>query len=290
MALLTPTLPRNLVIRTAAQDVLQIYRDKPWEMFTGKPLEVFDPLVAKYPKDAEVYEWRGYFRSEVRFNSEPNLQGARDDFTQALRLAPSKPDNYVGRAIVNFDLGQLALAEADYTEALKFGAKAFDLPERLSNQAFFVLLSRAETRWLLGKAKGAAQDYALALKDKTVWEKLWPSDDLWRLFWKRGVCYFASGDLKSALNDLDRAIAMIQTEEMASWLAAMPYLYEELYLERGYLRVALGDEVGALADFRQTVELINKPVIVRGEIQQIPRAIDFGSGRGITWLYSSDLT
>jgi tetratricopeptide (TPR) repeat protein len=100
--------------------------------------------------------------------------------------------------------------------------------------SYFILLSRANSYVSLERFEEAIADCdAAALRAGE-------NDEDFRIYTLRGYCRFRLGNLDAALGDLARAVALGTNEA-------------ELYLWRGLIYRALGDELAATDDLAQFV-------------------------------------
>lgn len=78
-------------------------------------LQGYDTFVTPAPLTADDYYHRGLF-----FQGQGDLDGALEQFNQAIALEPENPDLYFSRGLTQSDLGDQQQAIADYSKAIEF--------------------------------------------------------------------------------------------------------------------------------------------------------------------------
>ena len=106
---------------------------------------------------AQVHTQLGLFRFE-----EGDPEGAREDFSQAIRLNPTYVRAYNNRGGARKSFGDLHGALKDYDQAIKLDPKYV--------KAYY---NRANTRRIGGDLQGAIKDYDQAIKLNPKWWPAW---------------------------------------------------------------------------------------------------------------------
>lgn len=169
------------------------------------------------PQTASDYLCRG----DKRLSS-GDLDGAIDDFTEAIRLSPGDGAGHRGRGRARYRKGDLQGAIGDLTEAIR--------------------LNPLDVRALRlrGDAHGDNRDFKAAVAAYNEVLRLDPTDQIAWL--NRGQARLELGELEAALADTNEAIRLDSEDSMAR-------------NNRGYLRLLQGDVEGARQDFRRATEL-----------------------------------
>ena len=199
---------------------------------------------------AQVYDSRNVCRRQLS-----DFAGAVADGEQAVALHPEMPRYHSNLGFARMWAGDASGGIADLTHALELDPQEYwalgyrgmcyqrlgaheraiaDFNRLLSDPAtsYFILLSRADSYVSLEQFEQAIADCdAAALR---AGEK----DEDYRIYTLRGYCYFRLGDMDAALGNLSRAVAL------RSNLA-------ELYLWRGLIYRAIGDEAAAADDLAE---------------------------------------
>lgn len=206
----------GLVIFVASFALLTFNRNYVW----FDTMTLFNDVIEKQPGVAWAYGTRGAFRLHNN-----DLNGARQDLDQALKLDPNYSPSLYFRANLNY-LSQ------DYPAAL------VDLDQALAQTPNMASLYRDR-----GKVKGALQDNQGALDDFNRAIALDPQSDAY--YW-RAVIKNTEGDYQAALADLNIVI-----EQLPDYAAAF-------YL-RGIVKLNLNDKAGACDDVAQALSLGYQP-------------------------------
>ena len=131
-------------------------------------------LIQKLPDEAAVWSNRGNVR--VRRN---NLNGALDDYSQAIALAPLEPDPYLNRGAVWEAMGEWEKAIADYNRVLKLNP---DDPAAFNNR---------------GNAEAGQGEWDLAIADYQAAITLQPSFSL--AYGNYALALYQTGDTPQAI-------------------------------------------------------------------------------------------
>ncbi|MDA0269297.1 MAG: tetratricopeptide repeat protein [Cyanobacteria bacterium] len=181
------------------------------------PADPTVPAVFAFNEEAERWFNQGLDRVYLK-----DYEGAIDAFSKSLSAA-SDYRVYLERGKVYAHLGRWTQAITDYTQALSLSAV----------DDFYV-------HFLRGQAWEAVGDFKSAIADYTESIRIYPSDGLG--YTRRGAVYAKTGQLLLAHRDFKAAI-----EQNAG--------RSEAYVERGNLRLMLGNAAGALADYRIAIKL-----------------------------------
>lgn len=127
-----------------------------------------------------------YHRALAR-NELGDLDGARDDYSQAIRNEPGEPVYYANRALVEMAGENWEAAERDLSRAIE-----------LNDSSTRLRYLRYQVRQALGDNEGAQSDFAQFLRQE-------PDDEESRLV--RGAILLQQGDRAGALKEFDRAIS-----------------------------------------------------------------------------------
>jgi tetratricopeptide (TPR) repeat protein len=165
---------------------------------------------------AEDYVQRGHERYE-----EGDVDGAVDDYTEALDIGGDDPDVYRKRGVARAAMNDVDGAIEDWTQALELD------PDHVEAR-----VDRALAYYEDQQPEKALEDFNKAVEHEERAE----------IFANRGVARFQTGDVEGAREDLNRAIDMDDESVPA-------------YLNRAMLRQATGDLVGAFKDYDKVVEI-----------------------------------
>ena len=201
------------------------------------------------PADGRAHAVRG-----LALQSEGDLAGAVDAFTQALDCSRPEVSAYVYRGVLRVDGGDLDGAEADAGHAVS------ELPRAPAGHWI-----RGRARALRGDRYGALEEYELALALDPTHAATHSS---------RADVYVEMGDLARALTEMDQAVALSGAGTMfynrgnvklasrdldgaeADFTRALERDPSDMqaYLNRGTARLLRGKREGALEDFRRAAE------------------------------------
>lgn len=199
--------------------------DKPYFYLRGRDyimggqyreaIESLNLLLRALPK-----EYEGYFlRGVAKYNMD-DMQGALQDFSNAIFHNPIYTMAYQYRGIVLSRLGQ-------YDEALSDFAHAIEMRPNYAGAYY----SRAVTNFL-------NQQFASAISDYNQYLRIEPRDP--QAYVNRGTAYLYAADTLAALSDFDRAIAV------------NPYMPDG-YLRRGLISLVRGQTEDGIKDMDQTL-------------------------------------
>ena len=144
-------------------------------------IQYFNQVIHLKPYLAEPY----FYRSIAKIQLE-DYQGALRDCNAAIERNPFSPGCYYARGYIYRQLNQLELAEADYTEALRFS------PE---NRTYMIL--RADTRALMKHYDEALEDIDQLLRREPQSASGWS---------ERGRVCMLKGDTLPALDAFSEAV------------------------------------------------------------------------------------
>lgn len=150
-----------------------------------------------------------------------DVDGAVDDYTEALEMAGDDSDIYRQRGVARAAMNDIDEAIEDWTTALE-----------LDSENVSALVDRALARLETGQAEEALEDYDRAAE----------LDERAEIFANRGVARFQTGDFEGAKEDLDHALELDEESVPA-------------YLNRAMIRQATGDLVGAFKDYGAAIEI-----------------------------------
>ena len=175
-----------------------------------------------YPTPEALYN-RGISKYEF-----DDLQGAIEDFNEAIRLYPDYAKAFSNRGIAKYDHGDLQGAIEDFDEAIRLE------PDHV--KAFY---NRGKVKNILGDPLGAIEDFNETIRLKP---------DSTPAFFHRGNTKSDLGDLRGAIEDFDEAIRLKPD-------------YAEAYFNRGLAKDALVDIQNAIEDYDNAIRL--KPELAR---------------------------
>ncbi|GAC1460995.1 MAG: hypothetical protein NVSMB70_06840 [Chamaesiphon sp.] len=172
-------------------------------------IEDYTQAIQLNPNFANVYYERGLTRYKLGEN-----QKAIEDYTQAIELNPNFADAYYERGSVrNYSLGDLQGAIEDYTQSINLNPK--------NTEAYY---ERGLARYYIGDKQGAKEDYAQVILLNPNNTKLFYSshetgstlvshDNQAESLYKLGVRLFKKGDKTGAIQKLQEALAIFQVRE-----------------------------------------------------------------------------
>jgi tetratricopeptide (TPR) repeat protein len=163
-----------------------------------------------------------YYNRALARHQNGDLEAARADFDQSLKLAPQHPDAWLNRGVLQQQMGNFDEAWQDYSRAINLhprGAEAWynrgylkflqqdyrqalaDFNRALALQPKLIeaLVNRSVARMQLGDAAGALSDCTQAIRLQPNDAKAWNN---------RGVIYNDLGQPARALSDFNRALRL----------------------------------------------------------------------------------
>ncbi len=167
------------------------------------------------------------------FSRQGDLDRAREEFAEALRLEPQRPEAHYNLANIDFRQGELEKAEAGYREAVRRNP--------YYESAHLALALVSERR---GAPEKASNKYREVIHNLPFSPR--PYLGLSRLL-------LVEGEPEEAIRVIDRGL-----EENPR--------VPEFHLYRGMARERAGDRKGAIGDFRRGVELAPRSVPLRMEL------------------------
>jgi len=182
-------------------------------------IQAMDKAIKKYEKNARAYEIRGFMNIRLQNNSD-----ALRDFSKSIKLNPSSPWPYYGKAKVKQKIEDFegAIQELDF--AVKKCIPLQSIHWRIRRM-------KANCYLALGDYKGALLDLKLFSKRKLA------DDDTINLQWKKDVCYKYGlalseiGEYKEAIAIFDKALEY--EDQTASVSDAEIYLQQGLTAKKG---------------------------------------------------------
>ncbi|MEK7486111.1 MAG: tetratricopeptide repeat protein [Planctomycetota bacterium] len=220
-------------------------------LFRTQTRSIYDKLallegMESDPETAEDFIERGWRKYRQR-----DLEGAIQDYDQAILLDPRNDEAYRKRGTAKKAKHELSGAIEDYTQAILLNPK--------ESQSY---TQRAETRMY-------ERDFQVAIQDCT-WAIELNAEDVYAYYY-RGNAKKELGDLEGAILDYSKALALnpqlavvynrrgLAKNEQEFWDEAIEDYTQALllnkedvyaYLNRGNARHAKGDFLGALEDLR----------------------------------------
>lgn len=259
-----------------AQTAAQLFAQAKTEPDPHAQIKLLNRVVAKAPKMADAYHYRGdAYRSLGR-----NKQ-AVDDYTHTIKLRPKDPFRYYARALVYMDMGRHAQAVADLTRAaqLKPSYRNFYLARARANAALNKYSDAiADYKKYLGKRKISAD---LALEITPVYVKSYRYSDA-QLLLNTAIAqgkdnadvHFWQGRVFSGLGKTDEAVSAY------SKAVNRDDSYAQAYRFRAAAFKDMEDYPAALEDFSKLIELqpeasyYNRRGLVYEEMGQFKKAAE----------------
>lgn len=171
--------------------------------------------------DSDFYRFRGYAKVDVKDDS-----GALADFIQFIKINPKHELGYGNSAPVRARLKDFKGAISDYTKAIELTSE---------DNSDIIAMDYVER----GDAKDSLKDYDGALAD---YNRAIEIDN------EQSEAYFSRGNLKNKLS--------AYYEAMSDYTKAITLEKDKkYYLNRGKLKLFLGDKRGACLDLSQSGEL-----------------------------------
>jgi tetratricopeptide (TPR) repeat protein len=165
-----------------------------------------------------------FYRGLARYRL-GQFEPAIADFTEHLQSQPEDARAYYNRGLAQFAWGDVAAAIADYHQALTYAAGLYPAEmSNLYNDLGIAYLSISKPREAL-----FALDQAVAMN----------ASDL-RAYFNHGCVCHQQGKYVAALEDFDHVLKLDPN-------------HAETYLNRGGSKHLLGDNAGAIADFRAAI-------------------------------------
>jgi tetratricopeptide (TPR) repeat protein len=180
-----------------------------------------------YPTQAETFLNRGL---DAAYRG--NYQRAIALYSKTLKLAPTHDVAFLERGKARYEVKDFQGAIADFSQAMEY------------NPTFSSLYN------LRGQAKMRAGDLAGAIADFTIAIEIYPES--YDVYWLRGKLYAQVGDTAKSLKDLNQAIAINPDYALA-------------YADRGMVRIASRDIMGATSDYQLAAKLLNQTNIADNE-------------------------
>jgi tetratricopeptide (TPR) repeat protein len=239
-------------------------------------LYYLNQLVELRPQDKTIWLGRGQCREETQ-----DLQGAIEDYTEALRLDEKFTEALFNRAMLHYQMEKFGFAITDFTQLLAipgagptnvvyYGSSASNppgavshlvtMPNRLAPIYHYLGLCKLKTTDYAGALADFDQALALAPKEATYWVN-------------RGLARVRLGQHTEAMADFHQALLLepdnshalynlslidptsAKTVEAYDKVIGQNESFAPAYVNRGQARFAQGNFAGALADFNQAVAL-----------------------------------
>lgn len=180
-------------------------------------IETLTKAIEACPTDADAYRFRA-----ASFMETNQFDKALQDYSTAIKLAPQNPNPYVSIAWIYLKMG-------DYEKAIESTSKAIALNSSLSMAYKY----RADARNNLKQYNEAIDDYTSALKrDANLLDALR----------NRALVYLNAGNFQGVLEDMNRAIGIIEPEIAPATDGTLPRHpgAAEYFHIRGYAYYRLG--------------------------------------------------
>ncbi|MFN6498795.1 MAG: tetratricopeptide repeat protein [Nostoc sp. DedQUE01] len=182
--------------------------------------EDYTQVIQIAPKNTNAYIKRGDARYALK-----DYQAAIKDYTQAIQIVPKNIDAYIKRGNTHNSLKKYQAAIKDYTQAIQIGPKNID-----------AYIKRGNTHYSLKKYQAAVKDYTqvIQIAPKNV-----------NAYIKRGHSRFFIKQYQAAINDYTRAIQIAPDSVDA-------------YKNRAAVHEKLGNKQQAIKDDQKAVTLYKK--------------------------------
>ena len=162
------------------------------------------------------------------------IDAAIESYTRAIELSPNYAEAYVQRGLAKRARGDLAGSIEDYEKAASINPKSI-VGNRFVAQAY-------SNR---GFIKLNALDADSAIEDFTKAININPNED--GHYYRRGYARLIKEDLAEALNDLNKALTVVGSDNFSS--------KSEIYATRGIVKLLQGKNADAQMDFDECVKL-----------------------------------
>jgi Flp pilus assembly protein TadD len=234
---------------------------------------------------AKGFATRGYSKQNKN-----DLQGALDDYSQAILFDPGFEDFYLKRGVVYYALGDLKSAIGDYskiielkpryTEIYNYRGWAYfqsgdaqsamqDYNKAISLNPGFAEAynNRGWTYYKAGNKQAAMLDYnkAISLNPR-----------LSGAYNNRGWAYYEAGDTRSAILDYDKAISLDPKNTLA-------------YSNLAAIKANTGDLTGAIVDYDSLIKLNPKDDVAYNELAFVRLNLKDTAGACTDWKKAAEL-
>lgn len=190
-----------------------------------KALKDFNRVLEIQPKSAEAFIYRG-----TLYDNRGNYDQSIADFTMAIEINPENAENYYmrGRAYTRKDENSLAMED-------------FDKAIRLNDDIAIFYYGRGRQYQLAGRKTAAATDFNKAIEILGREIELNYNDCQNDGYIQRGIVYLASNNIRQAISDFIKAVAIKQSEQA--------------YFYRGLLYLDNKNYKASVDDFTKAIEL-----------------------------------
>ena len=163
-----------------------------------------------------------------------NYIGAIEDCETAIQLDPENIEAYLNRGDTYAKLRNYEMAIQDYNTALSLNPNNISLA--------VVYLKRADAKSELGDELGAIEDYSKAIQLKPNRTHI-PTIS----YLNRGITQLNLGKYKEAIKDLDEVISLKPRKD----------ILQNAYMNRATAKSKLDDNIGAIKDYDNAIQLSN---------------------------------
>lgn len=199
-------------------------------------IKEFTDAILDSPDSLEAYKWRASLYLDMS-----SFDFASKDLTKAIEITPKDPALFASRARANLELGKVAEALDDYTQAIALS----DRPHAGLYEARGLVYSR------IGESDKAIADFSKSIECDPQKSTAYVD---------RGLEYLVAKKYTGALDDFSKAIELGEDRPLA-------------YKYRGQAKHHLGDRKGALDDLQKAAALYDAERDLFGS-RQIARLID----------------
>ena len=199
---------------------------------------------ARYSPNRRAAKW--YYDRGEEFYQTGRYRRAAGAFAKSIRRAPGSPMAYAGRglSLARLNRSQRAVRSLERAMALAAEAGRYDAPPWLPQAAYESgrAYERLEQFYMAPRCYTKALDLAVDSGSTATHE----------ILSRRGGVRLRLKQFKSALQDLDRSVALVPDSALA-------------YFNRAHAHEAMGDTVAAASDLRAYLELASSEDPLRTE-------------------------
>ena len=163
-----------------------------------------------------------YYNRGIDKRKEGDLDGAFEDYCNAIEIDPNDAMAYNNRGYVKNGLGDQLSAMEDFTKAIEIDP----------NYAV-AYYNRGSTKGKIGDLDGAIEDHSKAIEIDPKYAEA---------YYNRGLAKRKAGNVQGAIEDYSKAIEIDPNDDMA-------------YNNRGYAKSQQKDYQGAITDFSKALQL-----------------------------------
>jgi len=171
---------------------------------------------------AELYNYRGFARTELAYGQASELRLAIEDYSRAIAITANYTDALINRSQALLEIGEYRRVIDDCTRIIA-----------LEPKNAYAWNRRGSAWYALGDDDRAINDFSEAIKIRNNYASAWHN---------RGNAWYSKGEPEKALSDITRSISINPS-------------YAEAYTSRGNIYRSLGNNENAAADFAEAKRL-----------------------------------